>query len=434
MVKTKILFTSYPDYSGNCRALSDYILNNKFEFHEIFWVVKEPEKYHNDKINFINMNQAQNMKNEFIAIFDTHGILLNIDFENGIYVNLWHGNGPKRIGNLISNENLTEYDKQFISDIGTKVDYAFVSSEFLKVLYQARFNYTFDRIIITGTPRTDELSLKDISTMQKLGINKNNKKVILYMPTYRRINEAVQELQNFFNVEKLKNFLNKNNFIMIIKKHPHDFTENYLTDDNNRIYFVDDEFLLQNNCTVNELLVDADLLITDYSSVYVDYIYLNKPVLFEHSDFEHYNKHRGIQFDNIELWFPGPIVKTEDECYIEILKLLNDKQYYQNQRKNFINLMYKYNDFNNSARVYNFMFDKTGTLNENISKYESIKHVKHKFINIKKENEELIKKIEIIENENKALKERIQRIENSKLYKIYKKICCIKPKNIRRKL
>ena len=61
--------------------------------------------------------------------------------------------------------------------------------------------------------------------------------------------------------------------------------------------------------SINELYLVSDLLITDYSSVYFDYLNLNKPVIFINTDEDTYKDERGFIFDNEDMWRPGPKVK-----------------------------------------------------------------------------------------------------------------------------
>ena len=63
---------------------------------------------------------------------------------------------------------------------------------------------------------------------------------------------------------------------------------------------------------INDLYIAADLLITDYSSVFFDYAILNRPILFYMYDMEEYrDEMRGFYLDISEL--PGNVVKTEHE-------------------------------------------------------------------------------------------------------------------------
>ena len=75
----------------------------------------------------------------------------------------------------------------------------------------------------------------------------------------------------------------------------------------------------------NELLSVADIVITDYSSIYFDYLVANKPILFYIPDFDEYSQKRGIYFKIEEL--PGPCAKdlSELSSYINNIDEVEEK-------------------------------------------------------------------------------------------------------------
>ena len=87
--------------------------------------------------------------------------------------------------------------------------------------------------------------------------------------------------------------------------------------------------LLDNDALVNEcftiyhLMNAFDILITDYSSVYVDFLLLNKPIIFSCPDFNKYNEDRGFIVDEPKFMMPGQLVQNQtqllesiDEIYV----------------------------------------------------------------------------------------------------------------------
>ena len=181
-----------------------------------------------------------------------------------------------------------------------------------------------------------------------LNISLNNyNKVIMYAPTFRNglgeINGNLNS-KNILNLEeydeqKLIGYLESNNYLLILKMHPSE--ENIIKLDNKtkNIIILKDEDMLRNIITINEVLNGIDLLIADYSSIYIDYINLLRPILFINTDIEKYKKERGIFFNSNTFWFPGPQVKRIDDFINEVDKLLNDKQYYNKERIEFNNII-----------------------------------------------------------------------------------------------
>ena len=70
---------------------------------------------------------------------------------------------------------------------------------------------------------------------------------------------------------------------------------------------------------INQILNKADALISDYSSVAVDYLLLDRPIGFAVDDLDRYSKARGFIFDDVEEWLPGAILKNEEDI-VEFIK------------------------------------------------------------------------------------------------------------------
>ena len=98
---------------------------------------------------------------------------------------------------------------------------------------------------------------------------------------------------------------------------------------------------------INELYVIADLLITDYSSVFFDYANLKRPIVYYMYDFEAYkNEMRGFYIDLKEL--PGNIVRTEEELIKDIKEVTNNFKYDKKYKK--FNEKYNYLDDGNASK------------------------------------------------------------------------------------
>jgi CDP-glycerol glycerophosphotransferase (TagB/SpsB family) len=101
---------------------------------------------------------------------------------------------------------------------------------------------------------------------------------------------------------------------------------------------------------------ESDLLITDYSSVYFDFSYLHKPVIYTQFDYNYYYENHGVYdhgyFSEKEDGF-GPVVSTYEETVNEIITCINNHFKLAPMYKKRVEEFYEYHDRNNSARVYN---------------------------------------------------------------------------------
>ena len=166
----------------------------------------------------------------------------------------------------------------------------------------------------TAALRRKELlvQLKEISEeLKKLGVD--DKKVILYAPTWRDNQHTSGEGYTYkteVDFDKLREDLG-DEYVILFRAH-------YLVansfDFDKYKGFVED---VSSYSDINDLYIAADILITDYSSVFFDYANLRKPVIFYMYDLEEYaNELRGFYFSLDEL--PGPIVRDEDALISEV--------------------------------------------------------------------------------------------------------------------
>ena len=217
-------------------------------------------------------------------------------------------------------------------------------------------------IIEKGYPRNDFLynyTEKDVQKIKKeLGLENETRKMILYAPTYRSnqheagVGYTYKEEVDF---DKLQKDIG-DKYIILFR--PHYFIANAFDFEKYKGFVynvagIDD---------VNELYIIADMLITDYSSVFFDYANLKRPMLFYMYDLEHYrDKSNGFYIDLDEL--PGPITKTQEDMTKEILRL--DKEFKYDEKYEKFNNKYTYlDDGNASKRVLDVVLKKQAKTNE----------------------------------------------------------------------
>ena len=177
---------------------------------------------------------------------------------------------------------------------------------------------------------------------KKLGIENDNRKIILYAPTYRS-NQHDAEIgytyKEEIDFEQLKEKIGKD-YIILFRAHY--FVANNFDFEKYKGFVFD----VSKADDINELYIISDLLITDYSSVFFDYANLKRPIIFYMYDLEHYrDKSNGFYIDLDEL--PGKIVTTQSKLEEEIQKIDQNNIYNE-----------KYKEFNNK---YNYLDDGHAT-------------------------------------------------------------------------
>lgn len=347
-------------YSGsNCTALYEYILehniNNEYEI-KVFTSEKD--------IDFNSKIKNMIYKVSSSVLITTHSILKYKKNQN--LIQLWHGIPLKSMG-LLDNTYSQDWIKndKYVFDNLTNI---ISTSEFYKTLLNSTIGQPSNKYILTGYPRNDFLlENKPLNLKYKFKDLDENNKSIFYVPTFKKGYagrcEGNSRDENFFgldkfNIEEFSKFLQENRYNLFLKLHP--FEEQYYKEELKKkniknIYFIDSEFLNKNGTDLYKWLGNSDMLITDYSSVYFDYLLTEKPILFINPDEDEYRKVRGFLLEPYKFWTPGPKVQAQVQLEQEIKKLLDNKNYYLNERLNMLNIFHTFKDQNSCERVWNFI-------------------------------------------------------------------------------
>jgi len=104
--------------------------------------------------------------------------------------------------------------------------------------------------------------------------------------------------------------------------------------------------------TIYDILNEVDILITDYSSIFIDFLLLNRPIFFLCPDIEEYDNNRGLLYSPLEFWYPGPISHTNDELVQGIISYKDNPTKYDVRRELLWDVFHKYKDDKSSKRVF----------------------------------------------------------------------------------
>ena len=176
-----------------------------------------------------------------------------------------------------------------------------------------------------------------------------NKKIVLYAPTFRD-NPEDNNVFNFLDLEKFNKELGED-YILVLRLHPK--IKKFFKDkiEVNQKYVDCSDFKNE-----QELLLISDILISDYSSIMIEFALLNKPIIFFTYDYDTYmSKDRGFYFD-FKKNVPGPVVYTTDELIAEVKNNDFDKNKISEFRKTQFNSI----DGEASKRVVDFLLNDGG--------------------------------------------------------------------------
>jgi len=361
--KNKICLISFPDFSDNCMSVFNYIVKEKSNEYEIVWLVSDmliPDKISelqkSHKISVVKKNSLMGLLNYITSkyIFYTHSPFNGLEcLDKQIVINLWHGMPLKNIGYL---DNNNEKDiPQFTYTIAT-------SAQFQEVISNV-FGVNKSKVLVTGLPRNDELNkFKNILSKLKIDGEKYRKK-ILWMPTFRKtsladtINDGLQkdgELPLLSNneIEDFNKYLNDNNDLLTIKLHPMDSLQKKDFSELSNIKIITNDDFKNIGEQLYSLFQEFDALITDYSSVYFDFMLLNKPIGFLMDDLEEYKGSRGFVFEDINEWMPGPIIKNVTQLKTFVEHINDNIDDFKEIRQKVNNKTNRYSNFNSTERLF----------------------------------------------------------------------------------
>ncbi len=222
-----------------------------------------------------------------------------------------------------------------------------VSSENEKKLMMTQNNMTADLLKVTGLPRYDSLTVK-----------MTEKKIVLFMPTWRDwLNKDEETFKESSFYKNYRELLKSEEFLSILRKHdavaqfyPHFEIENrfsHLLDfESERVKVVS-----YSDTYVQDIVRTSTVLVTDYSSIAWDFIYLGKPVIFYQFDRKQYLLNRGSYVD-LKRDLPGEIAMSKQNVIENVERYLENDGGMSGEYRKRAESYYEFHDQNNSDRVY----------------------------------------------------------------------------------
>lgn len=322
-----IVFSSFGgrkfDDSPRC-IYEQMIKDTRFDNYKIIWAFMNPdiimiprgEKVKTDTINY------------YVALLKARCWVTNSTMERGLsfkdnktfYFNSWHGTPIKLMGSDIidNNKSFRSKEKKCPYDVFC------AQSKFDAEIFKRSFSIPDDVIKIIGLPRNDELNntvKKSIipNIKAEFGIN-SDKKIILYAPTFREYTKDDNNnciIASPVHLEKWKDALS-GKYILLFRAHYEVVKV---------INIINDDFVIDVSAypVLNDLIAIADVLISDYSSLYFDFAITGKPMLCFAYDYDEYVAKRGLYFD-IRKALDCMGMDTEDSIIEELISIDVEKR------------------------------------------------------------------------------------------------------------
>ena len=250
-------------------------------------------------------------------------------------IQIWHASGAvKKFGYQALDTK--EGKSKEIADLmcmHKNYDYAIAPSEITREVFAEAFNIDIEKVVKLGLPRLEYISNSKYDKSEEIYKEYpelKNKKIILYVPTFRK--------EKSVNLDEILNYpIDETKYKIIIKLHPLEKTT------------VDEKYKISSKYTSYDLIKIADYIITDYSILSVEASILEKPIFLYLYDFEEYSENRGININlNQELStfttekFSDIMSKIENNDF-DIKEIIDyKKKYIEVDTNNTIELLIKF--------------------------------------------------------------------------------------------
>ena len=322
--KRIVLYSNW-GFRDNLRTLYQYLVDNGYQ-EEYDIICASNDFYHLEKekdVKYVSIYRGLYYFLTSKYFFYSFGKYPIKPAPNQMVVNLWHGMPLKKIGNL--EVGMEEIDYNFFTKLVS-------SSALFTPIMKAAFKAEDNQILLVGNIRNDEL------------FKKEKEKNIIWMPTYRNSNnyhdsqEALIFSLGEEDFSKIQQILSKHDYQLYIKLHPLEESRLHVQMNHSNIHLLTEEIISEQYDTLYTFLGTTSALITDYSSVFLDYYLLNRPVAFTINDYEEYKDKRGFVFEDVKSLMVGSVIRDShdlleflesvmksEDSYIEERTKVNDK-------------------------------------------------------------------------------------------------------------
>lgn len=313
-----VLFVSFMgmSFGDSPKAIYDYMkAHPEYSGFLCVWAFEDPSKY--PELDTVKIDSLPYFKTALKAKY----WITNTNIERGLhfkkknqkYLNTWHGIALKYIGNDVAGRKDFNFDT---------VDHLCVCGDYDERVYKTAFRAKESSYLRCGLPRNEALwnatAEQKTQMRTKLGIPAD-KKVILYAPTWRESVDGGKsyEIKPPIHFDVWKKELGKE-YIVLFRAH-------HLTTKVLGVQY--DEFVREASSypAVNDLMIAADILITDYSAIAFDYSILCRPIFCYAYDYDTYLAERGTYFQ-IDEKYPNKSCRTEDELLRKIREIDYDTE------------------------------------------------------------------------------------------------------------
>lgn len=359
-----IVLHSIPDYSDNCRAFSDYMrINHAGEGYRLIWLVSDPSRYSSDMCTrFVRTEGAGPLlkRDYYLAVSGfvvyTHGAPIRSWRKGQLFIHTTHS------ASQLKGEDIRKASERrtVIPDVKLRCGRDGVERTAINTGYPA------EKCAVLGMPRLD-LLFAHRDCLSLLFPDQKPTLTVIAMETYKQSNRGWSDsegsrswglnmIASADELKRLDEYLGSKDILLIIKPHPlQDLSYIHRAGAEN-IRFITDRMLEEAGIQLYELLENCGVLLTDYSSIFYDYLLLDRPIGFMIGDMEEYQ--RGFLIANPLEEMTGPKIHDLPELIAFLDGVLAGEDNCREDRVRLKNRVFKYQDNRNCERLFLFLQDR----------------------------------------------------------------------------
>lgn len=319
-------------YDDNARTLYEYVLSQRPRFRCV-WHTGNPAVLRQLQEQGMPVARIQSLRGWWNIC--RAGYIVHTDapadygwacFASGAtLVNLWHGVGPKRFGKDV--RQVPSFLGRFLEKAEAVFNrqYYISTSDAITERYVRVFGTDRSHILCLGQARNDLFYQPHVNPLRE---RFPGKRIIVYMPTFREEGHTriPMDLDSLLDLPAIESFCRKYGMIFLVKFHP--WTLGHLSAGYEHIVE-----LSGNSLQVQMILDATDILLTDYSSCFVDHLLLDRPQLFYAYDLENYMAHGRDLYGDFRADATGRICQDFPSLMEELENIAQGKDAYSGKRK-----------------------------------------------------------------------------------------------------
>lgn len=351
-----IFFEGVPDFSDNSRFVFDEMIERGWnKKYKMLWAVNAPEDF--ESINIENVYFIKKESKEWENYTYKSRVLLSCNFpffkaadrNDQLYIHLCHGAIFKSCGNFLKLSQNVSYVNT-ISDYNINVE-------------AATYGVNKERIISLGYPRNDIFYSKSKIDLHDVFDTHSFSKCIVWLPTFRqnhlstRIYSSISQpiIHNANDAEIINNYAKSKDILIVLKPHFNQNMDSIKKMELSNLLIIDDNYLVEKGVILYQVLSSSDAMITDYSSVFYDFLNADKPIGLCWEDFDEFNEKNSFDIDTKQISDASVIINNMNQ-FLDFVDDISNNVDKKREKRQKLNYLYNpYQDGKSSKRVVDFI-------------------------------------------------------------------------------